>query len=236
MLTDGQVHDMPAGDAAAAARELGAPVHALLSGRPDEGDRRLVVAQAPSFGLVGKELQLKVRVEDLPESSPGKQDGAQGQAVVTWRKDGGQPRQVTVPIGRDVPLTLPIDHGGPNILELAVQLTKPASGRRTRPPACPSSSCQYFWCAAALPAGRVFFSASLTGLRLPCTRRASSAFPAKASSVYSCMRRSFLVCSRKGGVEQRYTCQPSSRMLSSQCSSLEVLTMSLSPAMRVSRV
>src|SRR5204862_7026671 len=121
MLTDGQVHDLPTAEPAAAAQELAAPLHVLLSGLPDEGDRRLVVAQAPSFGRVGKELQLKVRVEDLPESSRGKQEGAQGQAVVTWRKDGGQPRQVTVPIGRDVPLTLPIDHGGPNILELAVE-------------------------------------------------------------------------------------------------------------------
>jgi hypothetical protein len=120
MITDGQVHDVPAGDVKAAAEAVGAPLHVLLSGRPDEGDRRLVVAQAPSFGLVGKELQLKVRVEDLPESSSGNQDGGMGQAIVTWRKDGSSPRQVTVPVGRDVPLTLPIDHGGPNILELAV--------------------------------------------------------------------------------------------------------------------
>jgi hypothetical protein len=122
MITDGQVHDVPAGDAKAAAEAVGAPLHVLLSGRPDEGDRRLVVAQAPSFGLVGKELQLKIRIEDMPETSPGKQqDGGTGQAIVTWRKDGGAPRQVAVPVGRDVPLTLPIDHGGPNILELEVE-------------------------------------------------------------------------------------------------------------------
>jgi hypothetical protein len=122
MITDGQVHDVPAGDAKAAAEAVGAPLHVLLSGRPDEGDRRLVVAQAPSFGLVGKELQLKIRIEDMPEASPGKQrDGSTGQAIVTWRKDGGAPRQVAVPVGRDVPLTLPIDHGGPNILELSVE-------------------------------------------------------------------------------------------------------------------
>ncbi len=122
MITDGQVHDVPAGDAKAAAEAVGAPLHVLLSGRPDEGDRRLVVAQAPSFGLVGKELQLKIRIEDMPQTSPGKQqDGSTGQAIVTWRKDGGAPRQVAVPVGRDVPLTLPIDHGGPNILELAVE-------------------------------------------------------------------------------------------------------------------
>jgi hypothetical protein len=121
MITDGQVHDVPAGDVKTAAESIGAPLHVLLSGRPDEGDRRLVVAQAPSFGLVGKELQLKIRVEDLPESSPGKEDGPPSRAIVTWRKDGGAPKQLPVPVGRDVPLTFPIDHGGPNILELAVE-------------------------------------------------------------------------------------------------------------------
>src|SRR5437660_10276655 len=74
MLTDGQVHDVPTGEPAAAAQELGAPLHVLLSGRPDEGDRRLVVAQAPSFGLVGKEMPLSIRVEDLPVPQ-GKAEG-----------------------------------------------------------------------------------------------------------------------------------------------------------------
>ncbi|MBV9858537.1 MAG: hypothetical protein JO038_00310 [Alphaproteobacteria bacterium] len=114
MLTDGQVHDVPTGDAN---ELLGAPLHVLLSGQPNEGDRRLVVAQAPSFGLVGKEAALTVRVEDLPQSKAG----SQGQARLTWRKDGGGPHQVSVPTGRDVPLSVPIDHGGPNVLELEVE-------------------------------------------------------------------------------------------------------------------
>ena len=121
MITDGQVHDIPGGDAKEAAKALGGPLHVLLSGRPDEGDRRLVVAQAPSFGLVGKELPMKIRVEDLPESLTAGQEGSARQAVVTIRKDGGPSRPISVPVGRDVPLTLPIDHGGPNILELAVE-------------------------------------------------------------------------------------------------------------------
>jgi hypothetical protein len=121
MITDGQVHDVPTGDANALKEAIGAPLHVLLSGRPDEGDRRLVVNQAPSFGLVGKELQLTIRVEDLPESSPRKQEGSTGQARVTWRKDGGAPHQITVPVDRDVPLTVPIDHGGPNVVELEVE-------------------------------------------------------------------------------------------------------------------
>ena len=121
MLTDGQVHDVPTGDAAAAAQELGAPLHVLLSGRPDEGDRRLVVAQAPSFGLVGKELPLSIRVEDLPTPPNDSKAKPEGQARLTWRKDGGAPQSTMVPVGRDVPLSIPIDHGGPNVLELEVE-------------------------------------------------------------------------------------------------------------------
>ena len=66
MITDGQVHDVPAGDKVGLAEAVGVPLHVLLSGRPDEGDRRLVVNQAPSFGLVGKDLQrVKVVVNGL---------------------------------------------------------------------------------------------------------------------------------------------------------------------------
>jgi len=120
MITDGQVHDVPSGDASALKEAVGAPLHVLLSGQPDEGDRRLVVDQAPSFGLVGKELKLTIRVEDLP--LPKKQEGGPtAQARVTWRKDGGTPHPVMVPIDRDVPLPVVIDHGGPNVIELEVE-------------------------------------------------------------------------------------------------------------------
>jgi hypothetical protein len=118
MLTDGQVHDIPTTDPAATAQELGAPLHVLLSGRPDEGDRRLVVDKAPSFGLVGKEMPLTIRVEDLPAPPSG---APERQARLTWRKDGAAPRQVMVPVGKDVQLSIPIDHGGPNVLELEVE-------------------------------------------------------------------------------------------------------------------
>ncbi len=120
MITDGQVHDVPA-NPAAAAQALGAPLQVLLSGRPGERDRRLVVAQAPSYGLVGKEVPLSIRVEDLPAPPANAAGGAGPQALVTWRKDGGAPHPLMVPIGRDVPLSIPIDHGGPNVLELAVE-------------------------------------------------------------------------------------------------------------------
>ncbi len=110
MITDGEIHDMPAPDHLA----FQAPLHVLLTGAPGEADRRLVVKNAPSFGLVGKEVQLTVRVDDLP-------GGAGGQARLTLRKDGGTTTTRLVPIGQDVPLSLAIDHGGPNVLELEVE-------------------------------------------------------------------------------------------------------------------
>ena len=121
MITDGQVHDVPAGEAKAAAAQFGAPLHVLLSGRPDEGDRRLAVKESPSFGLVGKEVPLTVRVEDLPQQAQGDNNGApETQAKLGWRKDGGVLHQQMVTVGKDVKLSIPIDHGGPNVLELSV--------------------------------------------------------------------------------------------------------------------
>jgi uncharacterized membrane protein len=93
----------------------------LLSGHPDEADRRLVIDQAPSFGLVGKEATLTIRVEDLPEPKASPKGGPEPQARVTWRKDGGAPHPLMVPVGRDVKLAVPIDHGGPNVLEFDVE-------------------------------------------------------------------------------------------------------------------
>src|SRR4029077_9777617 len=43
MITDGQDHDVPAGDAKASAEAIGGPLHVMLSVLPDEGARRLVV-------------------------------------------------------------------------------------------------------------------------------------------------------------------------------------------------
>ncbi|HJU19818.1 MAG TPA: hypothetical protein VJ770_25470 [Stellaceae bacterium] len=115
MITDGEVHDAPNGDRQALERAVSAPFHVLLSGQPHEADRRLVVTRAPSYGLVGKEVTLRIRVEDLPKT----RDDDGGMATVTWRKDGGARHEIAVPIGAEVSMPIPIDHGGPNIVELA---------------------------------------------------------------------------------------------------------------------
>jgi hypothetical protein len=111
MITDGEIHDMPAPDHLA----FPAPLHVLLTGQPGETDRRLVVTAAPKFGLVGKDVTLQLRVEDLPAGS------ATGETQLTIRKDGGSPIIRSINTGEDVPVTVNIDHGGPNVVELSVE-------------------------------------------------------------------------------------------------------------------
>src|SRR2546423_554499 len=82
------------GAGAAGGRGPGGRREGLWAGGPDEADRRLVVAKAPSFGLVGKELPLSIRVEDLPAPPKDSQSKPEGQARVTWRKDGGAPQSL----------------------------------------------------------------------------------------------------------------------------------------------
>ena len=115
MLSDGEIHDLPAD-----AKSLGfeAPIHLLLTGLPDEGDRRLSVPTAPSFGLVGQPVEMTIRVEDL-----GGGDGAAPaatEALVTINRDGEPQPPVTVPIGQDVPIKLNLDHAGETLFEIAV--------------------------------------------------------------------------------------------------------------------
>src|SRR6267378_1083634 len=51
LITDGRVHDIPAN---AGAIGFQAPVHALITGRKDERDRRIAISAAPRFGIVGQ--------------------------------------------------------------------------------------------------------------------------------------------------------------------------------------
>lgn len=106
MITDGQVRDIPAHD------DLGAPLHVLLAGHRDERDRRLVVEEAPGFAIVGGQAMVRLRIDD---------PGHDGQAVLTWRLDGGAPQTVTAPLNRSVSVDVPVSHPGANLLELQAE-------------------------------------------------------------------------------------------------------------------
>jgi hypothetical protein len=116
-LTDGQVHDIPPAPA------LEAPFHLLLPGRPGEVDRRIRVVEAPGFGIVGRQVELRVVVEDLGVPPAGANAGG-GAARLSIRRDGGAARVESVPVGREHRIALTIERGGPTVVELTAE-TRP---------------------------------------------------------------------------------------------------------------
>lgn len=106
-ITDGRVHDIPAN---AAALGFNAPVHALISGRANERDRRVALVTAPRFGIVGQSQAITYRIED---------HGVSGQTVqVTVRRDGEELSRRVVNAGQTVRVDVTVPHEGPNIVEI----------------------------------------------------------------------------------------------------------------------
>jgi hypothetical protein len=112
LITDGQVHDVSESYESLAVE---APLHVLLTGLPEEGDRRLTLEQVPSFGIVGRQLSMTLRVDDLPG------ENAPVVAEVRIRQDGGEEKLLRVPVGVSHEVTFELDHRGPTILEVEAE-------------------------------------------------------------------------------------------------------------------
>ena len=110
LITDGQVHDVPKA-ARAEGLPFAGPLHVLISGARGENDRRLVIEQAPSYGIVGKEVEIRVRIEDTAKSG--------GQARLRLVIDGGAERVIGARIGETSTISIKLEHAGPNIAEIA---------------------------------------------------------------------------------------------------------------------
>src|SRR5882757_4667162 len=107
MITDGRVHDIPAN---AAALGFAAPVHALVTGRRDERDRRIAISAAPRFGIVGQPQTITYRLDD---------QGVSGErAKVVVRRDGEVINERTLLSGQTANIDIDIKHAGPNIVEI----------------------------------------------------------------------------------------------------------------------
>jgi len=115
MITDGQIHDVKVGDGAST---YDGPVHVLLSGQPDERDRRLVIDNAPSYGIVGQDVSISYHVEDTGGRDKGKPEVSVAQVVL---RDGEKIiGRAEIPIGQNDTFTFTMDHAGPSILEIEV--------------------------------------------------------------------------------------------------------------------
>ena len=108
IITDGRVHDVPG-----TAAELGftAPVHALITGRPGERDRRIQLVTAPRFGIVGQQQTVVLRVEDQGTT-------ASSTVQLTIRRDGELLETRNVRSGDQVRVQVQIPHAGQNIVEV----------------------------------------------------------------------------------------------------------------------
>jgi hypothetical protein len=107
LITDGRVHDIPAN---AAALGFQAPVHALITGRKDERDRRIAISAAPRFGIVGQTQTITYRLDD---------QGVKGdRAKIVVRRDGEVISERTLASGQTANVEIDIKHAGPNIVEI----------------------------------------------------------------------------------------------------------------------
>ncbi len=119
LITDGQVHDVPEN---LDALTLNAPIHTLLTGDKNKGDRRIIIERAPKFGIVGEEQSIVFKIEDLPsatQSAAGK-SSLPMLVSVTTKRDGKIIDTFKVLTGESVEITLPIEHTGQIVSEIMV--------------------------------------------------------------------------------------------------------------------
>ena len=114
MISDGRIHD------AQVIPPLPAPTHFLLTGRPGDWDRRLVVRNAPAFAILGEEVNLTLRIEDQGDAP----ESADGLVPVTIAIDGGPPAEVRLPIGDDIEIPISLPHGGMNVLQFGTPVAE----------------------------------------------------------------------------------------------------------------
>ena len=112
-VTDGQVHDVPK-----SAQSLGfdAPVHTLLTGAPNEFDRRIEIVQAPRYGLVGQSRPIELAVRET-----GKVGQKPASVTLKVRREGKPDETVKTEIGQPIKVDMPFPHSGTNIVEIELE-------------------------------------------------------------------------------------------------------------------
>ncbi|WP_226554778.1 hypothetical protein [Celeribacter naphthalenivorans] len=109
LLSDGQLHDVEL------APDFPAPVHLMLTGEPQDWDRRLVIESAPSFAIMDEEVVLRLRVED--QGAVPNEDATSPLLVSI---DGEAPQSFTIPVGRSIEVPLMLPHGGMNVIQFTL--------------------------------------------------------------------------------------------------------------------
>ncbi|MCG3266921.1 hypothetical protein [Yoonia sp. I 8.24] len=108
LISDGRLHDIER------APRLPAPMHLLLTGQPDDWDRRLVVSQAPAFAILGEQVTLTLRIDDQG-AAPATQAVDLSIAV-----DGDPAISLPIPVGQDIEIPFELPHGGMNVVQFSI--------------------------------------------------------------------------------------------------------------------
>ena len=109
-VTDGLAHDGPMLPA-----DAPAPVHLLLTGQPQDWDRRLVIEEAPAYGLIGQPVTIRLRIEDQGEVPP---EVAASPARLQVTVDGEPSRSLDLPPGVTLDLPVVPEHAGQNVVSI----------------------------------------------------------------------------------------------------------------------
>ncbi|NIZ09116.1 glutamine amidotransferase [Pseudooceanicola sp. HF7] len=109
LLSDGRLHDLDQ------LPSVPAPMHLLLTGTPQDWDRRLIVRNAPAFGIIDEEVTLTLEVED----SGAVPEDARDLADLTMSLDGGDPVTVQVRPGEQIAVPVTLTHGGRNVIQFS---------------------------------------------------------------------------------------------------------------------
>lgn len=112
VVTDGQIHDAEL----AGKGGLAGPVHVLVSGTRDEKDRRLVIVDAPGYGIVGNEVVVRFRIEDRVSEEGG--GFGSDRVEVNIRVDGEDREFLSLTTNTDHEIALTLEHAGPTYVEV----------------------------------------------------------------------------------------------------------------------
>ncbi len=113
-ITDGQVHDIPENEQQA---KINGPLHVIVTGKENERDRRIVLKNAPRFGVVGESQEIVYEIEETGF-------GNKSPVEVTISIDGEIVAIDEVVAGEETSFVFDVPHGGKNIIELSATVAE----------------------------------------------------------------------------------------------------------------
>jgi len=119
LLTDGQVTDVPDEETSIPLTESGSvPVHTLLTGHAEEGDRRIELLQVPRFALVDRRevVQFTVVEDGVPLSA-----NPNPTVNLTILRNNTVLAEAPVPVGVTVDVPIQVDRAGDNLFEIRIE-------------------------------------------------------------------------------------------------------------------